>query len=261
MTEQRLDNGARLIDFGRWEAGERRLARGANFSVEWVPPRTAISFQSAHEAIVLFTAGGTVGKGHRAVPPGSVAITPAGEHRLMASAQGPVIVLATERGDVGPNETQRSDRVAPLGPPHRRLRPLLEPEIRSLAAIAHPADNPRLKFLQSETLSINLVLYDGPRGRSSLSPHAHTDFEQGSLAIEGDYLHHLRIPWGSDAGAWREDAHIQAADGTLLIIPPGVIHTTEGVGAGRHWLIDIFAPPRPDFIARGWVANAADYQS
>jgi hypothetical protein len=24
-------------------------------------------------------------------------------------------------------------------------------------------------------------------------------------------------------------------------------------------LIDVFAPPRRDFIAKGWVANAADY--
>jgi hypothetical protein len=43
-------------------------------------------------------------------------------------------------------------------------------------------------------------------------------------------------------------------------VPLNLIHTSEGVGAGRHVLIDIFSPPRRDFISRGWVHNAADYE-
>ena len=66
-------------------------------------------------------------------------------------------------------------------------------------------------------------------------------------------------PWGPDADQWREDVHLPAGPASLLLIPPHLIHTTEGIGEGRHVLMDIFAPPRRDFIQRGWVANAADY--
>jgi hypothetical protein len=45
----------------------------------------------------------------------------------------------------------------------------------------------------------------------------------------------------------------------MTIIPPKLVHTTEGVGPGPHLLIDIFAPPRRDFIAKGQVLNAVDY--
>jgi hypothetical protein len=39
-----------------------------------------------------------------------------------------------------------------------------------------------------------------------------------------------------------------------------VIHTTQDVGEGVTWLIDIFAPPRMDFSAKpGFVLNAAEY--
>jgi hypothetical protein len=37
------------------------------------------------------------------------------------------------------------------------------------------------------------------------------------------------------------------------------VHTTRAVGAGPHTLVDVFAPPREDFLARGWVLNAGDY--
>jgi hypothetical protein len=45
----------------------------------------------------------------------------------------------------------------------------------------------------------------------------------------------------------------------VVVIPPEIIHTTEGVGACHHMLVDVFAPPRDDFIARNWVFNADEY--
>jgi len=36
----------------------------------------------------------------------------------------------------------------------------------------------------------------------------------------------------------------------VLVTPPKLIHTSEGIGDGRHILVDIFAPPREDFLTR-----------
>ena len=47
----------------------------------------------------------------------------------------------------------------------------------------------------------------------------------------------------------------------MLVIPGELVHTTEGVGSERHLLIDVFAPPRRDFIGKGWVANSKDYEA
>jgi hypothetical protein len=44
------------------------------------------------------------------------------------------------------------------------------------------------------------------------------------------------------------------------VVPPELIHTTEGVNGGHHLLIDIFAPPRRDFIAKSWMLNASAYR-
>ena len=47
---------------------------------------------------------------------------------------------------------------------------------------------------------------------------------------------------------------------SVAVIPVHLVHTTEGVGPERHLLIDVFSPPRRDFIAKGWVANAGNYE-
>jgi hypothetical protein len=47
---------------------------------------------------------------------------------------------------------------------------------------------------------------------------------------------------------------------SILVIPARVIHTTQDVGQGSTWLVDIFAPPRMDFSSKpGFVVNAAEY--
>ena len=79
------------------------------------------------------------------------------------------------------------------------------------------------------------------------------------MAVAGDFLHHLRVDWGKNANEWREDEHKLAGSPSVLVIPPELIHTTEGVGAGHHLLVDIFAPPRRDFIAKNWVLNSSEY--
>ena len=150
--------------------------------------------------------------------------------------------------------------MAPVGPAWPRHNGADDIRVFEIDKFRAPADNPRLKMLQSATMSVNWVDYDGPRDRKALSPHAHADFEQASLAVAGDFVHHLRVAWGKNAGEWRDDEHKLAPSPSVLVIPPELIHTTEGVGPGHHLLIDVFAPPRRDFIAKGWVFNAAEYR-
>jgi hypothetical protein len=152
-------------------------------------------------------------------------------------------------------------RVAPFSPPYLRRSDHGAIRVFDIDAVQAPKDNPRLKMLQSATMSINWVEYDGPRDRKALSPHSHKDFEQGSLALAGEFRHHLRVEWGNNANLWQDDLHVAASSPSVLIIPPEIIHTSEGVNGGRHLLIDIFSPPRKDFIAKNWIANASEYQA
>lgn len=98
-----------------------------------------------------------------------------------------------------------------------------------------------------------------PRDETQLTPHSHADFEQGSVALEGEWLHHLRVPWTANRREWRPDVHLQVGSPSTTIIPAGVIHTSQGIAGEGMRLVDVFAPPRLDFSQRGWVDNAADY--
>lgn len=262
MKQARLQNGALVVDLAEANPG-RKVAWATNFSVEWMMADQAeTGFKSADESFVIFSSEGGVlegALGSTSAPPYSIVLAPAGVYALRGGGGSPVVVLSTDRSDLQPPDGPRDARVAPIGAPFKRRQGLDRPQVFRIQDIPFPPGNARLKFLQSTTMSLNLVVYEGSRDRTALSPHSHTDFEQCTLAIEGDYVHHMRVPWGPNADAWQEDVHLAVSEGAALVIPPHLIHTTEGVGAGRHFLMDIFAPPRRDFIAKGWVANAADY--
>jgi mannose-6-phosphate isomerase-like protein (cupin superfamily) len=197
-------------------------------------------------------------------PARSVVVVPAGMTTVRLEGAGRFIRLfapAVEELSAVTTESntniQTSADLLPLFPGFSR--PATGPLVYKLDDLPNSPGMPRAKLFQSATMSINWVEYQGPRERTSLSPHSHQNFEQGSLALEGQFIHHFRSPWGRDANQWREDEHVKADSDSLAIIPPKLVHTTEGVGPGPHLLIDIFAPPRRDFIAKGQVLNAVDY--
>jgi len=247
--------------------------RGQNFLVEWIESDAdaeTATVNSTHETLVIFTdAGGVIEQADKpavTARAGSICIVPAGPYSITLERGARCCVIASTRTDFDINDVlnaadyrEPDPRVDPVGKPYRRHANPGEIQVFCVDDIPSPADNPRLKMFQTETLSINWVAYDGPRNRSQLSPHRHANHEQGSLAISGNFVHHLRVEWGKDANLWQDDEHCAASSPSLLVVPVNLIHTSEGVGNERHVLVDVFAPPRADFIAKGWVYNSRDY--
>lgn len=118
-----------------------------------------------------------------------------------------------------------------------------------------------MRLFRTRNLMVNIFLPStAPRDIHKLSPHSHPDYEQGSLAVHGAFIHHLRYPWTADLSTWREDEHIVASAPSLCVIPPNVIHTSQSVGENGMRLVDIFAPPRKDFSLKpGLVCNHDEY--
>ncbi len=250
------------------------IIRGQNFTVECIMGADGSDhvIHSDHETILILPErGATLATEFETIEivARSIAVVPAGRAQLTLPEGARVFALTTARTDTDQGHIVNStdyqtldERVLPIARPMERLaKGAAQVRVYQVDEVPFPDGNPRLKFFQSATMSINWVEYDGQRDRTKLSPHAHDDFEQGSLAIVGDFVHHIRTPWASNAELWREDQHIEASAGSMAIIPPDLIHTTEGVGPGQHILIDVFAPPRTDFIAKGWVFNAGDYHA
>lgn len=272
------DTAADLIEFGSCKAAAATVAgvravrsRAQNFLVEWAETSSdpgKLDTCSSDEMMVLVEAGEvratTEGEAYRAGPASVLILTP-GSWSLALAARTQCAILSSLREGVADNtvnaagyEPRKRDLVG-VGRPYWRDWFGQRAEVVQIAHVKASPDKPRIKMLQSATLSINWVEYDGPRDRAALSPHSHEDFEQGSLALAGQFVHHLRTEWGADADQWKGDVHALASSPSLLVVPPRTIHTSEGVGPGRHLLIDIFSPPREDFIANGWVYNAGNY--
>ncbi len=195
----------------------------------------------------------------------SLTIVPPGASRVRLSGAGQVVRVFSAKASDLASAAGNAELYAAGAPEVAPLQAWPDPvggfKLRNYLLDEHTKADSNMRIFRSSNLMINIMTArQVARDVHKLSPHSHTDFEQGSLAISGDWVHHMRYPWTADMTTWKEDEHIEMGSPSLLVIPPKVIHTSRNVNDGGSALIDIFAPPRMDFSSKpGMVCNAADY--
>lgn len=191
------------------------------------------------------------------VPPGASRITPSTDGWIYRIFSSQAHDLAQRAGNAAAYE-QGAPGVTPL---ETWPMPVGGYRLRHYRLADHVRTDTTMRLFRTRHLMVNVFLPNkAPRDIRKMTPHSHPDFEQGSLAIRGSYVHHLRYPWTADMTSWREDEHGEVASPSLIVIPPKVIHTSQSIGVSGMRLVDIFAPPRDDFSLKpGLVCNAADY--
>ncbi|MFJ8603593.1 hypothetical protein ACIREM_33775 [Streptomyces shenzhenensis] len=255
-------------------SGRTWVVRGQNFVVALSRLRTGQVLERTaqeHEYVVLLTSDDAhvdvaYGDGTHAVRGTAMIVVPPGHSHVSARADTQVIRLFDHRtADIAALAANAAD----YAEPHVRVTPLAPwpapvdgDRLRVYRPDEVPAEPGRFgRIYRTRSFMVNFLdPLDGPRPRNKLSPHHHDDFQQCSLAVSGQFEHHIRTPWTTDMDQWRPDEHRVLGSPSVAVIPPPTVHTTRACGAGRNRLIDIFSPPRADFSARdGWVLNAADY--
>ena len=190
------------------------------------------------------------------LPPGNSRVTlrqPGYVYRIFSHRATDMLALAT-------NASSYAEGVSDVAPLVPWPDPLGGFKLRHYPLSEHVRAGSTMRLFRSTNLMVNIFLKSrAPRDTAKMTPHAHGDHEQASLAILGDYVHHLRYPWTPDMTTWREDEHGAVGSPSVIVIPPNVVHTTQSTSAPTR-LIDVFAPPRADFSLKpGLVCNADEY--
>jgi quercetin dioxygenase-like cupin family protein len=194
----------------------------------------------------------------------SVVIVPAGACSVIAESAGRIVRVFPTSDHHGLARARNAE--AYRTPDPSVAEPSNPDRARTSGLVVHRMDDvetdPRRlgRILRSSSLMINWFPDETvPRDPERLSPHSHDDFEQCTITLAGEYMHHLRTTWTPQMSAWRDDLHVRVDSPSVTIIPPQIIHTTRAVAGAFFQLLDVFAPPRRDFLAQGWVLNAEDY--
>jgi hypothetical protein len=200
----------------------------------------------------------TAGDSLTILPPGASRITlPDGgwAYRIFSNKAEDLLPLADNAQDYADGAPD----VAPLVP---WPDPVGGFKVRHYPLADYRKPDSSLRLFRSTNLMVNVFVPQmKARDTSKMTPHSHTDFEQGSLTLSGSFVHHLRYPWTPDMRTWRDDEHGKMDSPSLIVITPNVIHTTETVTTGNPIrLVDVFSPPRVDFSLKpGWINNADEY--
>ena len=253
------------------ETGSRTwITRGANFVVAMstVEPGAVLSrTDNPDEYMVLGGVAATIRAGGETIEAAaeSLTIVPPGASEVTAKGAGHLVrVLSNRATDLlakAENAAVYADGAAEVAPLVSWPDPPGGFKLRNYKPYDYDKPDTNMRLFRCTNLMINvLTKRTAPRDVKKLSPHAHDDFEQASLLLEGDYVHHLRYPWVTDMSQWRPDEHMEIGSPSVIVIPTKVVHTSRNIGDRRSWLIDIFAPPRVDFSRKpGLVLNADDY--
>ena len=248
------------------------ITRGANFvvAVSEVSPGAIIErTDNPDESMVLLVpgVGATIEVGGETVSSlgDSLTIVPPGPSVIRASGKGLVTQVFSNRADdlcrLASNAATYADGAPEVAPNTPWPVPKGGFQLRHYRMVDHVEPKNFGRLFRSTNLMLNVFEpITVPRDTRTLSPHSHSNFEQGSLSLSGTVIHHLRTPWTPDMSTWRPDEHVEFQSPALLVIPATLIHTTRYVGGGPNWFVDIFGPPRIDFSTKqGWVRNADDY--
>ncbi len=245
------------------------ITRSRNFAIVYseggAGSKIANNFVDEHfvyivEGRLKITAGG-----EQAVLEGeSLAIVPPGASTFELESAGAVVQVVTDAEAIvrlASNAAVYDDGAPEVTPTQAWPQPVGGYRLRTYALPGYYASGGMVNAFRTRKLMIvPYARFLEVRDETALTPHSHQDFEQGSVALEGEWIHHLRVPWTANRHDWRPDAHVELGSPSTTVIPAGVVHTSQGVAGEGMRLIDVFSPPRVDFSMRpGVVRNADDY--
>jgi hypothetical protein len=268
-------SGSEHVKFGDLDPVEKGdgvstwYARGQNFVVGYSELDGTATFsridQPDEYVVLLADDSLSASVGDVSVSGKTMIVVPPGDSTVTITGQGRVVRLLTTRSaDIA----ALAANAGSYAEPHENIPPFQawpEPvggyRVRTYDLTVPPLSNPPFRLYRCTTFMVNFIdPKQGPRDPAKMSPHKHDDFEQCSIVLDGQYVHHIRWPWTTNKANWRADEHENVFAPAVTVIPPPSLHTSEAIGADTNHLVDVFSPPRFDFSAmEGWVFNADDY--